>query len=62
MKTVSIRNIGQPDLQAPIAGYKRNLVNLVNESRGSNTRVTYPCLSDQNRVLVCPKFNITTTE
>jgi hypothetical protein len=48
MKTLSIQNIGRPDLRARIAGYGRNLVNLVNESRGSDSRVTYPCLSDHN--------------
>ena len=41
---------------------RRNLVNLVNESRGSDSGVTYPCLSDQNRLLVFPQFNITRQE
>ena len=59
MKTLSIQNIGRPDLRTTIAGYGRKLVNLVNESRGSDSRVTYPCLSDQNRLLVFPQFNIT---
>jgi hypothetical protein len=53
MKKLSIQNIGRPDLRATIAGYGRNLVNLVNESGGSDTRVTYPCMSDPNALLVC---------